>query len=74
MRHISLSTIALSSCKIKIIVCYDVLGNEESLLWHGVDFYFRCKKNDVPIEKIYNKTQRQKFQWAIDMTDEDFVF
>lgn len=33
-----------------------------------------CKKNDVPIEKIYNKTQRQKFQWAIDMTDEDFVF
>eukprot|EP00795_Rhopilema_esculentum_P001691 gene1691-16168_t len=33
-----------------------------------------CKKNDVPIEKIYNKTQRQKFQWAIDMTEEDFVF
>eukprot|EP00794_Sanderia_malayensis_P018831 gene18831-20727_t len=33
-----------------------------------------CKKNEVPIEKIYNKTQRQKFQWAIDMTEEDFVF
>jgi len=33
-----------------------------------------CKKNDVPIEKIYNKTQREKFQWAIDMTDETFVF
>ena len=33
-----------------------------------------CKKNDVPIEKVYNKTQRQKFQWAIDMTDEDFRF
>ena len=33
-----------------------------------------CKKHDVPIEKIYNKTQREKFQWAIDMTDETFVF
>lgn len=33
-----------------------------------------CLKNDVPIEKIYNKTQRQKFAWAIDMTEEDFVF
>lgn len=33
-----------------------------------------CKKHEVPIEKIYNKTQRDKFQWAIDMTDETFVF
>jgi len=33
-----------------------------------------CKKNDVPIEKVYNKTQRQKFQWAIDMTEADFRF
>ena len=33
-----------------------------------------CKKWDVPIEKIYNKSQRQKFAWAIDMADEDFVF
>lgn len=33
-----------------------------------------CKKNDVPIEKVYNKTQRQKFQWAIDMTEADFTF
>ena len=33
-----------------------------------------CKKWDVPIEKIYNKTQRDKFTWAIEMTDEDFVF
>ncbi len=33
-----------------------------------------CKKWDVPIEKIYNKTQRQKFAWAMDMVDEDFVF
>ncbi|XP_069113512.1 DNA topoisomerase I, mitochondrial-like [Argopecten irradians] len=33
-----------------------------------------CKKWEVPIEKIYNKTQREKFRWAIDMADEDFVF
>merc|ERR1719511_187886 len=26
-----------------------------------------CKKFDVPIEKVYNKTQREKFRWAIDM-------
>ena len=33
-----------------------------------------CKKWEVPIEKIYNKSQREKFAWAIDMADEDFVF
>jgi DNA topoisomerase-1 len=33
-----------------------------------------CKKYEVPIEKIYNKTQRDKFAWAIDMADEDFEF
>ncbi|XP_078071959.1 DNA topoisomerase I, mitochondrial-like isoform X2 [Mustelus asterias] len=33
-----------------------------------------CKKWNVPIEKIYNKTQREKFAWAIDMTDENFEF
>ncbi|XP_053740863.1 DNA topoisomerase I, mitochondrial isoform X1 [Synchiropus splendidus] len=32
------------------------------------------KNMEVPIEKIYNKTQRDKFAWAIDMTEEDFVF
>ena len=26
-----------------------------------------CKKHEVPIEKVYNKTQREKFRWAIDM-------
>lgn len=35
---------------------------------------YRCKKFGVPIEKIYNKTQREKFAWAIDMADEDFEF
>ncbi|KAE8599835.1 hypothetical protein XENTR_v10017350 [Xenopus tropicalis] len=33
-----------------------------------------CKKYGVPIEKIYNKTQREKFAWAIDMTSENFEF
>ncbi|NXB69944.1 TOP1M topoisomerase, partial [Donacobius atricapilla] len=33
-----------------------------------------CKKFGIPIEKIYNKTQREKFAWAIDMAGEDFEF
>ncbi|XP_052815915.1 DNA topoisomerase I, mitochondrial-like [Mya arenaria] len=33
-----------------------------------------CKKWEVPLEKVYNKTQREKFRWAIDMTDADFRF
>ena len=35
---------------------------------------FRCKKWDVPIEKIYSKTQREKFRWAIDMATAEFHF
>lgn len=37
-------------------------------------FYCRCKKYNVPIDKIYNKTQRDKFRWAIDMATEDYQF
>ncbi|XP_043927955.1 DNA topoisomerase 1-like [Protopterus annectens] len=33
-----------------------------------------CKKWGVPIEKIYNKTQRDKFAWAIDMAEIDYEF
>lgn len=33
-----------------------------------------CKKYDVPMEKIYNKTQRDKFRWAIDMAGPDYRF
>uniref|UniRef100_A0A8C7XZH6 DNA topoisomerase I n=1 Tax=Oryzias sinensis TaxID=183150 RepID=A0A8C7XZH6_9TELE len=33
-----------------------------------------CKKWGIPVEKIYNKTQREKFAWAIDMADEDYEF
>ncbi|XP_062860294.1 DNA topoisomerase I, mitochondrial [Trichomycterus rosablanca] len=33
-----------------------------------------CKNMEVPLDKIYNKTQRDKFAWAIDMTELDFQF
>ncbi|XP_037727653.1 DNA topoisomerase 1 isoform X1 [Drosophila subpulchrella] len=33
-----------------------------------------CKKNGVPIEKIFNKTQRTKFMWAVHMADENYRF
>ena len=48
-----------------------------------------CKRNEVAIEKIFSKTQREKFRWAIgfhlhsicikhpiflDMASEDYVF
>ncbi|XP_036405890.1 DNA topoisomerase 1-like isoform X2 [Megalops cyprinoides] len=33
-----------------------------------------CMKMNVPLEKIYNKSQRDKFAWAIDMTEPDFEF
>lgn len=31
-------------------------------------------KHDVPIEKVYNKTHKLKFQWAIEMAIEDYDF
>nr|XP_040018506.1 DNA topoisomerase I, mitochondrial isoform X1 [Gasterosteus aculeatus aculeatus] len=33
-----------------------------------------CKNMAVRIEKIYNKAQRDKFAWAINMTEDDFEF
>lgn len=36
--------------------------------------FCRCKKHEVPIEKIFNKTQRDKFRWAIHMATEDYRF
>ena len=33
-----------------------------------------CKKYSVGIEKIFNKTQREKFAWAMDMADDTFEF
>ncbi len=32
-----------------------------------------CKRNDVPIEKIFSKTLRDKFPWAMDV-EEDFEY
>lgn len=32
------------------------------------------KKHNVPIEKIYSKTQREKFRWAIDMATAEYHF
>lgn len=39
-----------------------------------VSLHPRCKKWSIPIEKIYNKTQREKFAWAIDMAEDDYEF
>ncbi|KAM6946120.1 DNA topoisomerase I, mitochondrial [Aplochiton taeniatus] len=33
-----------------------------------------CKSMEIPLDKVYNKTHREKFAWAIDMTEDDFVF
>lgn len=33
-----------------------------------------CKRYDVPIDKVYNKTQREKFLWAIEMATLDYRF
>ena len=33
-----------------------------------------CKKHEVPIEKVYTKTHRQKFMWAINMAGPDYEF
>ncbi|CAG2105154.1 unnamed protein product, partial [Medioppia subpectinata] len=33
-----------------------------------------CKKWDVSIEKVYNKTQRDKFRWAIEMVGPEYQF
>ncbi|XP_021039490.1 DNA topoisomerase I, mitochondrial isoform X1 [Mus caroli] len=33
-----------------------------------------CKRFGVPVEKIYNKTQRERFAWAFNQAGEDFEF
>jgi len=33
-----------------------------------------CKRNNVPIEKVFNSTLRNKFKWAIRATNQDFRF
>ena len=46
----------------------------KTIMNHFSFLFFRCKKNEVPVEKVYNKTQREKFAWALDMAEKDFVF
>lgn len=53
-------TIALGTSKL------NYLDPRISIAW--------CRKFDTPIEKVYNKTQRLKFQWAVQMTEKDFKF
>lgn len=53
----------------------DELGHLKKMLLLTLSYLFsRCKKWGVPIEKIYNKTQREKFAWAIDMAEKDYEF
>ncbi|XP_055482541.1 DNA topoisomerase I, mitochondrial isoform X3 [Psammomys obesus] len=33
-----------------------------------------CRRFGVPVEKIYNKTQRERFAWAFDQAGENFEF
>ena len=33
-----------------------------------------CKKHNVDIGKVYSKTQRKKFRWAIDMATPEYHF
>ncbi|XP_041892297.1 DNA topoisomerase I, mitochondrial isoform X3 [Corvus kubaryi] len=63
------SSLALDTCR--DAVERTLLGNWSPLVSCGLH---RCKKFGIPIEKIYNKTQREKFAWAIDMAGEDFEF
>jgi hypothetical protein len=54
-----------------------VLHGKNQLKFLQFAFFFfslRCKKCHVPLEKIYSKTQREKFRWAIDMATADFHF
>lgn len=54
-----LKTVSLTTSKINYI------DPRISVAW--------SKKHDVPIEKIFSKTLRQKFPWAMDV-DEDWEF
>jgi DNA topoisomerase-1 len=55
-----LKTIALGTSKL------NYLDPRISVAW--------SMNHDVPIEKVYNATQRAKFRWAVEMTERDFEF
>lgn len=41
---------------------------------NNIVLFCRCKKWEVPIEKVYNKTHREKFRWAIEMAGPEYQF
>ncbi|KAL5967517.1 DNA topoisomerase 1 [Taenia solium] len=53
-------TIALSTSKL------NYLDPRITVAW--------CKRYNIPIEKVYNRTQREKFMWAIQMATENYKF
>ena len=58
--RISVAWLGKTSLKLNYLICLYPIS--------------RCKKWDVPIEKIYSKTQRDKFRWAIDMATAEYHF
>ena len=75
--------VSLLSCFILIYSCQAVDKEENKTIALGTSklnyldpriSVAWVKKYEVPIEKVYNKTQREKFRWAIDMAGPDYVF
>ncbi|CAF1912624.1 unnamed protein product [Rotaria magnacalcarata] len=52
----------------------DRAENKDIALAYLLFLFVRCKKWDVPIQKLYSKTQHDKFRWAIDTTTADHHF
>ncbi|XP_072376815.1 DNA topoisomerase 1-like [Diabrotica undecimpunctata] len=66
-QDLSLDTESLTDTKISLVASkLYYLDPRITVAW--------CKKYNVPIEKIYNKTQREKFAWAINSTGPDYRF
>lgn len=71
-KQIALGTSKLNYLDPRISVAWYVLT---ACLTTVTNFYScRCKKWNVKIEKIYNKTQRDKFRWAIEMAGPEYQF
>ncbi|RWS14571.1 DNA topoisomerase 1-like protein [Dinothrombium tinctorium] len=73
-KQIALGTSKLNYLDPRISVAWWVY--RVCLLFHAQVYLLkiRCKKFDVPIERVYNKTQRDKFRWAIEMVGADYIF
>ena len=56
---------------------FQIWGNADMQLQNYIDPRLTVvfsKKFDVPIEKFFSKTLREKFDWAIKSVDEDWDF